>query len=143
MAFGLFTSMTMLMGLAIYLVPTIVAAARRPTNMAAAILVNVLLGWTMLGWVVALVLALGPKRQLDPYPYYPGGYRPGYVPPSQPGVYQQGYAPPSQPYPLPPAQVQSQPPWGTPGPVPYGYQDAVSDAPVEISDPYRNPPPPA
>jgi hypothetical protein len=48
--FGLF-------GLAIYLLPTIVVIARRKKNVIGPILVNVLLGWTGVGWIVALLWA--------------------------------------------------------------------------------------
>jgi hypothetical protein len=44
--------------LAIYLLPTIIAAARKKGNLPLIILVNILLGWTLVGWIVALVLAL-------------------------------------------------------------------------------------
>jgi hypothetical protein len=48
--FGLF-------GLSIYLLPTIVVFARRKKNVIGPILVNVLLGWTVVGWIVALLWA--------------------------------------------------------------------------------------
>ena len=44
-----------LVGLALYFLPTIIAAARHAKNLVAILLVNILLGWTGLGWVVALV----------------------------------------------------------------------------------------
>ena len=50
-------------GLALYFLPTIIAASRRATRMPVIVLVNVFLGWTLVGWVVALVLALTvPQR---------------------------------------------------------------------------------
>ena len=48
--FGLF-------GIALYLLPTIIVLARRKKNVLGPILVNVLLGWTFVGWVVALIWA--------------------------------------------------------------------------------------
>jgi uncharacterized membrane protein YhaH (DUF805 family) len=48
--FGLF-------GLALYLLPTIIVIARRKKNILGPILVNVLLGWTFIGWIVALIWA--------------------------------------------------------------------------------------
>jgi len=48
--FGLF-------GLALYLLPTIVVIARRKKNILGPVLVNVLLGWTVVGWIVALLWA--------------------------------------------------------------------------------------
>jgi hypothetical protein len=48
--------------LAVYLVPTFVAFERRKRNAGAICALNLLLGWTFVGWVVALVWAL----TLDP-----------------------------------------------------------------------------
>jgi hypothetical protein len=42
----------------IYLLPTYVAWAKKHTNFAAIAMLNVLLGWTFVGWVVALVWAM-------------------------------------------------------------------------------------
>ena len=46
-----------LFGLALYLLPTIVVVARRKKKILGPILVNVLLGWTFIGWIVALIWA--------------------------------------------------------------------------------------
>lgn len=43
---------------ALYLLPTAEAWLRRHPNTAAVAALNVLLGWTLIGWVVALVWAL-------------------------------------------------------------------------------------
>ena len=43
---------------AIYLLPTTIAANRKHNNTAPIFLVNLLLGWTFLGWVIALVWAM-------------------------------------------------------------------------------------
>jgi hypothetical protein len=43
--------------IAIYFLPTIVAVKRGKRNRTSIIMVNVLLGWTFIGWVVALVWA--------------------------------------------------------------------------------------
>jgi len=43
---------------AVYLLPSIIAAFRRQHNTAAILALNVLLGWTVLGWVVSLVWAV-------------------------------------------------------------------------------------
>jgi hypothetical protein len=48
----------------IYLLPTFVAAARKHRNLVAILIINLFLGWTLLGWVGALVWAVivtGPK----------------------------------------------------------------------------------
>ena len=47
-----------IIGLAIYFLPTIIAAARRKYNLLLILLLNIFLGWTLVGWIVALVLAL-------------------------------------------------------------------------------------
>lgn len=46
-----------LLGLAFYLLPTIIVIARRKKKILGPILVNVLLGWTFIGWIVALIWA--------------------------------------------------------------------------------------
>lgn len=44
--------------LAIYLVPSLAAIGRKHKNAGAITALNLLLGWTFVGWVVALVWAL-------------------------------------------------------------------------------------
>lgn len=44
--------------LCLYLLPSLVAAARQHRNGGAIGALNILLGWTILGWVVALVWSL-------------------------------------------------------------------------------------
>jgi hypothetical protein len=46
-----------LFGMALYFLPTIIVLARRKKNVLGPILVNVLLGWTFIGWIVALIWA--------------------------------------------------------------------------------------
>ena len=43
------------LGAALYFLPTIIAVARRKRNMPAILALNLLLGWTFLGWVASLV----------------------------------------------------------------------------------------
>ncbi len=43
---------------ALYFAPSIVAAARHTHNTAAILLINIFFGWTIIGWFVALVMAL-------------------------------------------------------------------------------------
>jgi len=47
----------LLLLLALYFVPAMVAGARGHQNTAAIFMLNLFLGWTMLGWVIALVWA--------------------------------------------------------------------------------------
>ena len=44
--------------LPIYFTPTIIAAVRRHHNILAIFLINFLLGWTVIGWIGALVWSL-------------------------------------------------------------------------------------
>lgn len=47
-------SMTLVL-LALYFFPAIIAALRRHRNQNAILVLNLFLGWTLLGWVVALI----------------------------------------------------------------------------------------
>jgi cell division protein FtsW (lipid II flippase) len=44
--------------LAAYMIPTIVAHVRHVKDFGSVVVVNVLLGWTFIGWVVALAMAM-------------------------------------------------------------------------------------
>jgi len=48
----------LLFGIALYFLPAIIAAARQTHNATGILLLNIFLGWTLIGWVVALVLAI-------------------------------------------------------------------------------------
>jgi hypothetical protein len=51
----------------LYVVPSIIAFRRRHHNMAAIFLLNALLGWTVLGWIAALIwsaTAVQPYREI-------------------------------------------------------------------------------
>ena len=57
-AFGKFVAMLFfLVAPALYLLPTIEAWLRKHPNLGAISLVNIFLGWSLIGWVVALVWA--------------------------------------------------------------------------------------
>jgi hypothetical protein len=45
-------------GFVMYFLPSIIALARNKRDIAAIVLLNFFLGWTMIGWVVALVWAV-------------------------------------------------------------------------------------
>ncbi|TWP39091.1 superinfection immunity protein [Leekyejoonella antrihumi] len=47
----------------LYMLPWAVAVTRNRSNMAAIGLVNLLLGWSFIGWVVSLVMACGSEPQ--------------------------------------------------------------------------------
>lgn len=46
-----------------YFVPTIIAGRRKHHNLGAIIAVNLLLGWSLIGWIVALVWSLTDPSQ--------------------------------------------------------------------------------
>lgn len=47
----------------VYLAPTIVAQRYRHPKQPAILMLNIVLGWTIVGWVVALIWALNGRRQ--------------------------------------------------------------------------------
>ena len=51
------TTVAVLLGLALYAAPTCIGIVRRKRNLAGICIVNLLLGWTVVGWVGALVWA--------------------------------------------------------------------------------------
>ncbi|WP_256807780.1 superinfection immunity protein [Bradyrhizobium sp. Bra64] len=57
----------MIIGLVIaaYFMPAIVASNRGHQNTAAIVVLNIFLGWTLLGWVVALVWAFTEVRKKE------------------------------------------------------------------------------
>ena len=54
----MWTTFWILVMLAVYFVPAMVAASRKHNNLTAIFALNLLLGWTVLGWVAAIVWAL-------------------------------------------------------------------------------------
>lgn len=72
---------------ALYLLPVLVGWARRVPDIGSVAVINILLGWTLVGWAVALALALrsvntnGPAAQSPPRipPWH--GTPPGRLPP--------------------------------------------------------------
>lgn len=55
---ALFLAFVLSLVLLVYFVPTLVAARRGHRNALAVFLLNFFLGWTLLGWVAALVWAV-------------------------------------------------------------------------------------
>jgi hypothetical protein len=66
----------------LYFVPTIVAAIRKVPNVGSVIVINIFLGWSVIGWVVALAMAArsAPVPQQVIVNQHPG-YAPGPPPP--------------------------------------------------------------
>jgi ATP/ADP translocase len=60
---------------ALHFLPTIIAALRRSRGVVGIFLLNLFLGWTVIGWIIALVWALTGQREYA-YAYVPPvGYR--------------------------------------------------------------------
>jgi len=55
-----------LIGLAFYFIPTIVATSRSHHQAATIAVINIFLGWTFIGWVVALAMAVSAVRNRGP-----------------------------------------------------------------------------
>lgn len=58
-------------GIGLYFLPAIIAAARQTHNATGILLLNIFLGWTLIGWVIALVLAICSEPY---YVYYRRGW---------------------------------------------------------------------
>jgi uncharacterized membrane protein len=56
--YGPFSIVMWIFMAAIYFMPTIIAIARRRSNLVLVLMINAFLGWTLVGWVIALILAL-------------------------------------------------------------------------------------
>lgn len=73
--------------LGLYFLPTIVAIARKVPNVGSVFVVNLLLGWLLVPWVIALAMAV----RSVPQPKSRGGYQPllpspaNWAPPSPAG----------------------------------------------------------
>lgn len=72
-------------GAAIYFLPTIVAAIGNKRKTGAIFVLNLFLGWTLLGWVGALVWAVADERS-DAPEYQPPAYRPPLSPAGNVGL---------------------------------------------------------
>jgi hypothetical protein len=56
-------SLIALVSFTAYFAPSIVAALRHKSNLGGIVIVNLFLGWTIIGWGVALVMACNPEPQ--------------------------------------------------------------------------------
>jgi Superinfection immunity protein len=84
--------------LALYLLPCLIGYARRAPDLAVIAVIDILLGWTFIGWVVALAMAFrsappgppppaagaGRARQFGPPASRPGSPPPLTIPPRRP-----------------------------------------------------------
>ena len=97
-----------LFGLALYFLPTIIAQQKGHRSLGGIFALNLLLGWSLLGWIGALVWALSnpqPVVYVQNAPSYlpPQGYEQGS--PQQPSYPQQAYPPPTA-YPQSPVPAE-------------------------------------
>jgi len=78
--------MASLIGVGLYFLPTLIAVARQTHNTVGIFLLNLFLGWTGIGWIIALIIALcSSPWPRHCYYYYPAGYYPpSQVPPPPP-----------------------------------------------------------
>ena len=59
---GFLLILLIILGLAVYFIPTIVAFVSQQENRVAIMVLNIFLGWTLVGWVVSLVWAVKKNR---------------------------------------------------------------------------------
>lgn len=100
---GLFWAGAFAVGAVVYCIPAIVARAREHRQMIPIVLLNLFLGWTLLGWVVALVWAC--MAQPEPVAGAPVAFREMPAPSGGAG----GYEPPRRAGSAAPAAVHR---WG-------------------------------
>ena len=97
---------------ACYLLPVLIGSARRVPDIGAVAVINILLGWTLAGWVVALAMALRPAGPGTPVVQVVQNLQPSPLPVPQP--HDAGWAgppgpPPSQPTAAPPLVLPPRP----------------------------------
>lgn len=49
--------LVVIVGIGLYFLPTVIAVVRKVTNQGSVLVINFFLGWTFIGWVVALAMA--------------------------------------------------------------------------------------
>lgn len=62
-AYAVFGIAVTVLGILVYWVPTIVGAVSHKHNLGPVIVVSLFLGWTFLGWVVALAMAVSKSER--------------------------------------------------------------------------------
>lgn len=60
---GALLVLLIIIGIIIYFIPTITAFCRRRVNKGAILCLNLFLGWSLIGWVVALIWAVKEPEQ--------------------------------------------------------------------------------
>jgi hypothetical protein len=107
---GVLILLLIVVGASAYFVPTIIALIRKTPNTGSVIAINLLLGWSLIGWAVALAMALRDQRA--PTVVINQGFVPGPGSGQQPMYQQPTYHAP------PPVETGPVPPAVQPGPVP-------------------------
>jgi hypothetical protein len=97
--------MVLLFGFLLYMLPTILGMVRRVVNVGSVFAINLLLGWTLIGWAIALAMAL----RTNPPHAYPQVWTPPPTPGSVPG-----YGVASSPQGSPSLNLGMPPPAGPP-----------------------------
>jgi Superinfection immunity protein len=64
-------------GLMLYFLPSLIAGAREHQSGGAIFVVNLFLGWTLIGWIVALAIACGAVHHSEGSGAAPGAPAPG------------------------------------------------------------------
>jgi hypothetical protein len=68
---ALWAILGILAAIAAYFAPALIGGHRRVANQGSVIVINLLLGWTVIGWIVALAMAL--RTATRPPPRLPNG----------------------------------------------------------------------
>lgn len=84
----IFWVVVMVIGAGMYFLPTIIAVMQHRNNVAVIAVINTLLGWSFIGWIVALVMAL--TKDAQPVQVVHVQQQMGYMP--------TGYPQPQSPY---------------------------------------------
>ena len=95
---------------ALYLLPALIARARHLPGLTTVVTLNVVAGWTLIGWVIALVIALRPAcRRAAPRPENPRQAPPPALPLHSAGWAGPPGPPPARPVPAPPLMLPDAP----------------------------------
>lgn len=70
-----------LIGVGLYFLPSLIAAARHTHNAVGIFFLNLFLGWTGIGWIIAFIIALCSSPWPPRYCYHNYYYPPAYYPP--------------------------------------------------------------
>src|SRR5208283_2309595 len=98
---GLVGVIILVLALGFYMLPTIIGASRKVVNIGSVFAINLLLGWTLIGWAIALAMAL---RTNPPHAYPQMWVPPASLPQEQFPAMVSARNPPSLPPPAgPPA----------------------------------------